>query len=190
MENTYSSSGAYDQEYVKGTELFVSIDRSSDSTLSGTIKGVKRDTQMVTIVGLFILILLAIGKKQGFYSIISLFINIILLIGALNIYVLYNHVSLLAISSIAVVIFTIVSLLLVSGKQEKTYVSIISTLLGTFLSLLIAFVVIHLTDANGLRYEGMEFLNYTASKNIYEPNINRVLRSCYGYSYYHHFCFI
>jgi uncharacterized membrane protein len=164
LENTYSSSGAYDQEYVKGTELFVSIDRSSDSTLSGTIKGVKRDTQMVTIVGLFILTLLAIGKKQGFYSIISLFINIILLIGALNIYVLYNHVSLLAISSIAVVIFTIVSLLLVSGKQEKTYVSIISTLLGTFLSLLIAFVVIHLTDANGLRYEGMEFLTILPQK--------------------------
>ncbi|KRE07096.1 yibE/F-like family protein [Bacillus sp. Root239] len=164
MENTYSSSGAYDQEYVKGTELFVSIDRSSDSTLSGTIKGVKRDTQMVTIVGLFILTLLAIGKKQGFYSIISLFINIILLIGALNIYVLYNHVSLLAISSIGVVIFTIVSLLLVSGKQEKTYVSIISTLLGTFLSLLIAFVVIHLTDANGLRYEGMEFLTILPQK--------------------------
>ncbi|WP_264467341.1 YibE/F family protein [Priestia aryabhattai] len=91
---------------------------------------------MVIIVGLFILTLLAIGKKQGFYSIISLFINIILLIGALNIYVLYNRVSLLAISNIAVVIFTIVSLLLVSGKQEKTYVSIISTLLGTFLSLL------------------------------------------------------
>lgn len=164
LENTYSSSGAYDQEYVKGTELFVSIDRSSDSTLSGTIKGVKRDTQMVTIVGLFILTLLAIGKKQGFYSIISLFINIILLIGALNIYVLYNHVSLLAISSIAVVIFTIVSLLLVSGKQEKTYVSIISTLLGTFLSLLIAFVVIHLTDTNGLRYEGMEFLTILPQK--------------------------
>ena len=149
---------------MKGTELFVSIDRSSDSTLSGTIKGVKRDTQMVTIGGLFILTLLAIGKKQGFYSIISLFINIILLIGALNIYVLYNHVSLLAISSIAVVIFTIVSLLLVSGKQEKTYVSIISTLLGTFLSLLIAFVVIHLTDANGLRYEGMEFLTILPQK--------------------------
>lgn len=164
LENTYSSSGAYDQEYVKGTELFVSVDRKSDSTLSGTIKGVKRDTQMVTIVGLFILTLLAIGKKQGFYSVISLVINIILLIGALNVYVLYNHVSLLAISSIAVVIFTIVSLLLVSGKQEKTYVSIISTLLGTFLSLLIAFVVIHLTDANGLRYEGMEFLTILPQK--------------------------
>jgi len=64
----------------------------------------------------------------------------------------------------SVVIFTIVSLLLVSGKQEKTYVSIISTLLGTFLSLLIAFVVIHLTDTNGLRYGGMEFLTILPQK--------------------------
>ena len=68
LENTYSYSGAYDQKYTVGTALFVSLEKNSQHALSGTIEGVKRDTQVTAVAGLFILILLAIGRKQGFYS--------------------------------------------------------------------------------------------------------------------------
>ena len=124
----------------------------------------KRDTQVTAAAGLFILILLAIGKKQGFYSIISLLINIVLLIGALNVYLALGNVSLLAVCIFAVVLFAVISLLLVSGNQEKTHVAIISTLIGTFVSLLIAYIVMQLTDSNGLHYEGMEFVTIPPQK--------------------------
>lgn len=164
LENTYSYSGAYDQKYTVGTDLFVSLEKNSQHALNGTIEGVKRDTQVTAVAGLFILILLAIGKKQGLYSIISLFINIVLLIGALNVYLALGNVSLLAVCIVAVVLFTIISLLLVSGNQEKTHVAIISTLIGTFVSLLIAYIVMQLTDSNGLHYEGMEFVTIPPQK--------------------------
>ncbi|MGG1367994.1 YibE/F family protein [Priestia megaterium] len=165
LENTYSYSGAYDQKYTVGTDLFVSLEKNSQHVvLNGTIEGVKRDTQVTAVAGLFILILLAIGKKQGFYSIISLFINIVLLIGALNVYLALGNVSLLAVCIVAVVLFTVISLLLVSGNQEKTHVAIISTLIGTFVSLLIAYIVMQLTDSNGLHYEGMEFVTIPPQK--------------------------
>jgi uncharacterized membrane protein len=164
LENTYSYSGAYDQKYTVGTDLFVSLDKNSQHALNGTIEGVKRDKQVTAVAGLFILILLAIGKKQGFYSIISLFINIILLIGALNVYLALGNVSLLAVCIVAVVLFTVISLLLVSGNKEKTHVAIISTLIGTFVSLLIAYGVMQLTDSNGLHYEGMEFVTIPPQK--------------------------
>ncbi|WP_129708378.1 YibE/F family protein [Priestia megaterium] len=164
LENTYSYSGAYDQKYTVGTALFVSLEKNSQHALSGTIEGVKRDTQVTAVAGLFILILLAIGRKQGFYSIISLFINIVLLIGALNVYLALGNVSLLAVCIVAVVLFTVISLLLVSGNQEKTHVAIISTLIGTFVSLLIAYIVMQLTDSNGLHYEGMEFVTIPPQK--------------------------
>lgn len=164
LENTYSYSGAYDQKYTVGTDLFVSLEKNSQHALSGTIEGVKRDKQVTAVAGLFILILLAIGKKQGFYSIISLLINIVLLIGALNVYLALGNVSLLAVCIVAVVLFTVISLLLVSGNQEKTHVAIISTLIGTFISLLIAYIVMQLTDSNGLHYEGMEFVTIPPQK--------------------------
>lgn len=164
LENTYSYSGAYDQKYTVGTDLFVSLEKNSQHALNGTIEGVKRDKQVTAVAGLFILILLAIGRKQGFYSIISLFINIVLLIGALNVYLALGNVSLLAVCMVAVVLFTVISLLLVSGNKEKTHVAIISTLIGTFVSLLIAYGVMQLTDSNGLHYEGMEFVTIPPQK--------------------------
>lgn len=164
LENTYSYSGAYDQKYTVGTDLFVSLEKNSQHALNGTIEGVKRDKQVTAVAGLFILILLAIGRKQGFYSIISLFINIVLLIGALNVYLALGNVSLLAVCIVAVVLFTVISLLLVSGNKEKTHVAIISTLIGTFVSLLIAYGVMQLTDSNGLHYEGMEFVTIPPQK--------------------------
>lgn len=164
LENTYSYSGAYAQKYTVGTDLFVSLEKNSQHALNGTIEGVKRDKQVTAVAGLFILILLAIGRKQGFYSIISLFINIVLLIGALNVYLALGNVSLLAVCMVAVVLFTVISLLLVSGNKEKTHVAIISTLIGTFVSLLIAYGVMQLTDSNGLHYEGMEFVTIPPQK--------------------------
>jgi uncharacterized membrane protein len=49
-------------------------------------------------------------------------------------------------------------LLLVNGFNEKTYAAIVATLLGTFISLLITYLVMWLTDEKGLRYEEMQFL--------------------------------
>src|SRR5699024_7388856 len=105
----------------------------------------------------FIITLLLIGKRQGLYAAISLAINIIILSYALDLYV-NTGIDLLWICGITVVIFTILSLLFVNGFNEKTYAAIVSTLLGTFSALGITFLCIWLTNENGLRYEGMQFL--------------------------------
>ena len=75
LTNEYSSSGAYDQEYHVGNELFVSIDTKNtggNSHLTGTIKDVKRDKYVLIVAWIFILTLLIVGKKQGLFSVISL----------------------------------------------------------------------------------------------------------------------
>ena len=45
-----------------------------------------------------------------------------------------------------------------NGFNEKTYAAIVATLLGTFISLFITYLVMWLTAENGLRYEEMQFL--------------------------------
>lgn len=160
LTNEYSISGAYDQPYRIGNELFVSIDQdlTENQELTGSIKDVKRDQYILFAAWVFIFILLIVGKKQGLFSIISLAVNALLLSYALDIYIQHPNISLVWICGVAAVLFTAISLLLVNGFNEKTYAAIIATLFATLLSLLITYLVLWLTNENGLRYEEMQFL--------------------------------
>jgi uncharacterized membrane protein len=160
LTNEYSSSGAYDQEYHIGNELFVWIDTNTENNteLTGTIQDVKRDKYVLFIAWIFIFTLLVVGKKQGLFSIISLVVNAVLLSYALDVYLNTSNLSLVLICSISVILFTVLSLLLVNGFNEKTYAAIVATLLGTFMLLFITYLVMWVTSGNGLRYEEMQFL--------------------------------
>ncbi|WP_249664013.1 YibE/F family protein, partial [Lysinibacillus sp. D4B1_S16] len=107
---------------------------------------------------IFILVLLFIGKRQGLFAIISLVVNACILTFALDLYVKHGSLNLLFISGVCVLLFTVISLLLISGLNTKTYAAIISTLLGTMIALIISTAVMWLTGENGLRYEEMQFL--------------------------------
>ncbi|MEM1505782.1 YibE/F family protein [Domibacillus sp. 8LH] len=163
LTNKYSLSKAYDQEYHVGNELFVAIDTHTKENvnLTGTIQDVKRDKYVLMIAWVFIFALLIVGKKQGLFSIISLGVNAALLSYALDVYVKNSNVGLIFISCVSIVLFTVISLLLVNGFNEKTYAAVIATLLGTFISLLITYLVMWVTSGNGLRYEEMQFLTRT-----------------------------
>ena len=82
----------------------------------------------------------------------------LLLSKALDIYLKTSGFSLLWICSISVILFTVISLLLVNGFNEKTYAAIVATLLGTFFSLVITYLVMVVTSERGLRYEEMQFV--------------------------------
>jgi len=159
LKNTYSSSHAYDQKYLEGNELFVTIDMhtTSNNMLTGGIKDVKRDKYIVLVAWIFIFVLLLVGKKQGLFSAVSIGVNTLLLTYAIDLNVRTNT-NLLLICGITAVLFTVVSLLLVNGMNEKTYAAIVATLLGTISSLLITYLVMRLTSENGLYYEEMQFL--------------------------------
>ncbi|WP_422124500.1 YibE/F family protein [Planococcus sp. X10-3] len=160
LENEYSLSGANDHEYRVGQDLFVNLDAAADPTaLSGTIDNVKRDKYILAMTWIFIFVLLIIGKKQGFYSIVSLALNAVILSYALDVYTRTENASLLLIAGISVLLFTVTSLLLVNGFNEKTYAAIVSTILGVFVALLLASFAIWTSGGNGLNYEEMQFLS-------------------------------
>ncbi|GKV63932.1 YibE/F family protein [Sporosarcina sp. NCCP-2331] len=158
LNNKYSTSGAYDQQYRIGNELFVSIDSKTDGDLAGTITDVKRDKYVLVVAWIFIFTLILVGHKQGLLAIASFVINVLLLSFALDIYVNYSNVSLLLVCGICILLFTAISLLLVSGFNVKTYAAIAATLIATAASLSVTALVIWLTSGNGLRYEEMQFL--------------------------------
>ncbi len=160
LSNQYSSSGANDQKYSIGDEIFVSIDKGkpSNKDISGSIIDKKRDKQLLLIAWVFIFTLLIVGKKQGFFSIVSLMFNAVLLSFALDLYRKHPNIGLIFICGICILIFTVISLLLVSGFHAKTYAAIAATLAGTFVSLAITYLVMLATGEKGLRYEEMQYL--------------------------------
>ena len=160
LTNEYSMSQAFDQKLEVGSEVFVSIEpiQETSQILTGTITGVKRDKYLIMVLWVFIFVLLAVGKRQGLLSVISLAFNATLLWLALDIYIKYANQSLLWICVISIIIFTIFSLLLVNGRNEKTYAAIIATLVGTFLSLAITYLCLLLTGEKGLHYEELQFI--------------------------------
>jgi uncharacterized membrane protein len=164
LENTYSSSGAYDHNYQVGDKLFITIQTDKGKELTGIIDYPKRDTFVVVAAWLFMITVFLIGKKSGLFSLISLLINILILVLALNRYTELEGASLLLICSGLVVFFTVTSLLLVSGNNEKTYAAILATIIGTFSALLIAYVVMKITAEKGLRYEEMAFVTRSPQK--------------------------
>nr|MDH3092417.1 YibE/F family protein [Bacillus velezensis] len=160
LSNQYSSSGANDQKYKIGDEVFVSIDKGkpSNKDISGSIIDKKRDKQLLLIAWVFIFTLLIVGKKQGFFSIVSLMFNAVLLSFALDLYRKHPNIGLIFICGICILIFTVISFSLVSGFHAKTYAAIAATLAGTFVSLLITYLVMLATGEKGLRYEEMQYL--------------------------------
>ncbi|QTD43399.1 YibE/F family protein [Sporosarcina sp. Te-1] len=160
LTNEYSASGAFDQEYKVGNALFVVLEKDTAGKLHSpaVIADVKRDKYVVLLAWIFIFALLVVGKRQGMFAIISFVINVLLLSLALDVYVKYSDIHLLVVCGVCILLFTVISLLFVSGFTNKTYAAIVATLLGTFTSLAITYLVIWLASGNGLRYEEMQFL--------------------------------
>lgn len=160
IENNYSDSLAYSQMYRSGDEIFLSLSESDTGAVTGKIVGEKRDKYVVLFGSLFLFVLVAVAGKKGLLSLVSIAGNILLFSVALDSYEIADNAQLLRISSAAVIGWTVLTLLLVSGRNRKTYAAIVSTMIGTFMTLIIAYGVIALTNGQGLRYEEMQFVTH------------------------------
>ncbi len=174
LDNQYSYSGAAENRYKAGDDLFVTLDDTAKNKLTGKIMGLKRDQYIASMAVLFAMFIIVVGKKKGLFSLVSLTFNILLFSLSMDLYL--KGVNLLLVCSIVVIVFTVFSLFLVSGNNKKTYTAILSTLCGTFITLIIAFMVITLTNYHGVRFEEMQFLTHPP----HEIFMAEILVGCLG----------
>lgn len=155
IDNTYVKSQADTEHFSKNDKVLLHIQKSPKDA---TILEKKRDSLTVAIVGIFIITLLLVGRHVGLQSILSLIFNTIAIISAIAIHNALTSTNLFLLMSIAVILSTIVTLLLVTGWHMRTWITALSTLLGTFLCIGITELVIQLTGGSGIKYETMSFL--------------------------------
>ncbi len=150
IRNTYSSSGVNDEKYTKGDVVFVS---PNSSVTSGTITQKKRDTYIVTLLGIFLFLLFFLNRKHGIMVCFSLIINLGIFFVSLGKY--QQGMDMTGIAFVMMLIFSVLTLLFAGGFHKKTWVAIAASLVTTMICYGIYEITLTLNER--LPYEMMEY---------------------------------
>lgn len=151
-ENECTDSGVYDETYENGDTVL--LEKTEDGFL---ITGTKRDTVAVTVFALLLFAVIAVSRKKGVFTLLSVAVNCVLFSYAMDAY-LFHGINIL-LSAIGVsVLFCCITLLIVCGFSKKALAAIISTLLSVVFVTILTFSVIGFLDFDGIFAEGVEYL--------------------------------
>lgn len=158
VTNTYTASGAMDQKYRVGNEVFLSQLRRQNGRLHANVAGYKRDTVIVFLLWLVVFLLLMMLRHQGSLALISVIANAALFMLAIEIDLKLKATHVMLIFGILAVVFTVISLWLILGPTKKMLATLGATLLGTTVAMLISLLVFNLTHERGVYYESMQYV--------------------------------
>ena len=159
LNNVTSFSQVNDLDLKINDEVFLSIQDNDKQEIS-TVKilDLKRDKYIVYIINIFVALILLVGGAKGFRSLASVFVNIAIVFIIIGLFT--KGYDLMVFSIIASILFVVLSILLVSGRNKKSFSAIVGTLIGTLVSMVIAGVVIKFNNWSGIHFEEMEFLTH------------------------------
>ena len=142
LSNTYSDSRPMDQRYRVGNRVFLSQVRHHGKQLTANIIGYKRDTVLVTVAWLVVMILLLTMGKAGAWALTSVIVNALLFVLAVEFDLHNNGEHIMGIFGVLTIIFAFISLLLVLGPSKK----------------MLATLVFSWTHQRGIYYESMQYV--------------------------------
>ena len=140
--NEYTSSQVQTKKYHKGDTVLLSGSKESPGK---TIRSVKRDGYLALLAGGLFFLLICITGKQGFYTIISLILNTVIL----------------NICNVIAVLFSLTTLICLNGIHRKTFSSVLSTLCVLFL--IMALFEFSIYMYGDLDYSNLEYLGSTGN---------------------------
>ena len=158
-ENTMLGNPAYDLWVAAGDKVLLVLETGSDGVVNGYLMDYARDTYIFILLGLFILLLIVIGRLQGLKAAITLGITIFL-IGKFMLPLLfrgYDPVLLALITSLAASTITFVA---VTGWTRKSMAAILGTLGGLAAAAILSIIVSVLANLRGLSDEEAQMLLY------------------------------
>lgn len=157
VSNTYSVSGAMDQRYRVGSQLFA-VAHQHHGKFSATVKDRKRDTPLVFMIWLVVGLLLLILRFSGLMAFLSVAANGVLFFLAILLNGATQGAQVLWIFGSLSIGFAALTLWLVLGRTRQMLITLATTLGGTLLSIVVALTVFHLTHERGMFYESMQYV--------------------------------
>ena len=126
----------------------------SESNVGSSIQSVKRDTELVVLLGLLIFALMTIAGKKGVLTIITVGINIVIFsVGFLK---SGDDADVVAICNKMVLFFAIATLIGLNGLHRKTWAALLSTL--CILAMIMGIFEVVISHTAELDYSTMEYL--------------------------------
>lgn len=153
--------GAY---CVPGLKVIALVNPSSSGELVASVYNYDRSFVLWMLIGLFFLILCAIGGKKGMTSSAALVFTFVCII-FLYIPMMYVGVSPLLAASLTAVLVTIVTMLLIGGWSVKSFCSILGTAAGILAAGLTAQIFGYFAHISGLNVGEIETLAYISQNS-------------------------
>ena len=151
-ENSYTHSGVYDEKYTKGDWVFITL--NGNNRLTGEVTGIKRDAYVAALVGILLWLIIVCSGKKGIFTIVSLIINITLYLLALKLY--ENGYDIFNLVIALVVLYTILTLFLISGFNKKTIIAIVSIFISVAITITLFKITLHYN--NNIEYWMMDYI--------------------------------
>lgn len=169
LENMITGNPAYDINLKQGDNVILHAETNIDDIQSPDdinfyIADVKRDNILLCTAICFCLLLLIIGRKKGFCSLISILATVSLIFFILVPLVL-NGVCPILSALIVSILSTVITIYLVGGFNSKSTSAIIGTTASLILACWLSMLVIHFARLTGFAGEESMFL-YTAHPTL------------------------
>lgn len=139
LENLLTGNPNYDIKLKKGMKVVLHVEDDGSQILY-TIEGIKRSSILICLSALFCGLLVYVGKKKGFYSLVSIAITAILITNILAPMIILGFNPVFS-TLLICLLSTAITMYLVGGFNKKST----SAILGCTLSIIIASVLSYLT---------------------------------------------
>lgn len=137
----------------------IALVSESDGEYTASVYGSDREFAVYLIIGVFLLLLIVIGGKQGLYSVIGLAFTVICIL-FLFLPMIYKGNSPVLSAVLVVALTTVVTMYLVGGATKKTVSAILGTVSGVLIAALFAMFFGWLTEITGYNVPDIEDLIY------------------------------
>ncbi|SCX95164.1 YibE/F family protein [Alkaliphilus peptidifermentans] len=154
-----TGSFAYDLPVKPGDKVLLIVEEYEDNSVDIYIADYIRDTYVFSVIGIFMILLIIIGKKTGVKTLITLGITITLVMKLLLPGILkgYSPILLTVITSILI---TFITIFIIAGINTKSMSAIIGVMGGVVIAGLITFIVGSQVKLTGLSNEEATMLMY------------------------------
>jgi len=150
---------AYDIFVEPGNKVLLEAEVDGDQLINVYIADHIRDTYVYLLVGLFVMLVLAIGGKSGFRSLFSLIVTVVL-VAQVFLPLLLRGYSPLPLAVLLSILAIVVTMIVVAGWNRKTLAAILGTASGVLTAGLLAYVLGNLSKLSGLSHEETQMLLY------------------------------
>ncbi len=164
VKNMLMGNPAYDIQLKRGNKVILHVEQNKTGELIFFIADKYRVNVLYTLLGLFFLLLVGVGKKKGFYSLISILITLALIFWGLTPLILAGVHPIFATVFICI-LASIIAIYLVGGLNAKSSGAIIGTVLNLIFAGSLSALSIKFASLTGFSSEESLFL-FSAHPNL------------------------